>query len=322
MEIVLDPFEDKQSPVFCICKRLGKAKFIDVEDVVLVDLTKSSFMQIGTLAVIAMLCNKSRSQNKKASTKYVSNSDLAQYMSRMNFFEVQNILSREEFTRHPSKNRFLEITKIQSDRNNNDLPEKLRDIVSEQSGVDASLIDALDFSFGEVIDNVENHARANIGGYVAAQFYPNKHYIEFCVVDDGIGIISSLQKNNEYSHLDGDELLLMAFNEGVGERVGPSFSGGPGHGCGFGLTFTARLVQATGGTLWVVSHENAALITEENCSAIGGMYFPGTVICARIPSTATVFESDLISTGADQLYSWNIENICNYPDIVVDDILW
>lgn len=322
MEILIDPFEDKQSPVFCVCRNLDKERFWDIDDKITIDLTKNSFMQIGTLAIIAMLCNKSRHCKKETHGTYSQNSSLSNYMSRMNFFNVLGVSQLENFTRHPANNRFLEITKIVSEDNNNVLPKKLRDIVSKQSNIHPSLIDALDFSFGEVIDNVENHSRASIGGYVAAQYYPKDKYVEFCVVDDGIGIADSLKKNDQYKYFDADDLLIMAFNEGVGERVGVNFTGGMGHGCGLGLAFTARLVKASGGTLWAVSHENAAIVKDDGCESISGMYFPGTIICARIPSKAIVFESDLYSTGTDHPYSWNIDDICGDNDDEVNAILW
>lgn len=322
MELKVSPFEDRQSPVFCVCKNMNRQSFEDISEDIFIDLTGNSFLQIGTIAILAMISHKARQLGKNSRGTYLENSALGNYLKRMDFFDAQGISKEESFTRYPSMDNFLEITPIRNEDNNNELPSRLRSVVSRHAGIHESLIDALDYSFGEVIDNVENHARSEVGGYVAAQYYPKGKYVEFCVVDGGVGIVESLRGNSKYTNMHGDTLLLKAFEEGVGEQVGDAYTGGKGFGCGFGLTFTARFVKATGGKLWAVSHEHAAMIDKHSHESIPDMYYPGTVICARVPTKAHVLHSDLYKSGSDVFYSFDTGYVSESDSGDINDILW
>ena len=74
---------------------------------------------------------------------------------------------------------------------------------------DRSTLKAVEWSLGEVMDNVSNHAYSPVGGFVQATAYPRTNIVEFIVADGGIGIPQSMDIS------DDAEALQSVINEGV-----------------------------------------------------------------------------------------------------------
>lgn len=68
---------------------------------------------------------------------------------------------------------------------------------------------AVEWSLGEVMDNVIAHARSPVGGFVQATAFTTSNAVEFVVADAGIGIRRSIAAD------DDREALRMAIAEGV-----------------------------------------------------------------------------------------------------------
>ncbi len=310
----------RDDSIFGLCKKVTQRTFVEKEDLC-VDFSTSSFVSIGQIVACAAIGKYAKFSCANATAKLPAGGDVLHYLQRVNFLDFVNADIPENFQRRASTGRLLEVTKV-SDGAVNNIAERLRSIVSGSTEVDASVASALDYSFGEIIDNVLNHSKTEVDGLVAAQFYPNRRHVEFCVADCGVGIAGSLGSNPDYAHLGGQALLLKAFEEGVGERVKANFDGSPGSGCGHGLAFLARFLEASSGTAWVVSHDNAAVIRGNHKESVTGLYFPGTIICARIPSNVVVKESDLWPGGADRPYYWDAQGNDSADGLGFDDILW
>lgn len=306
--------------VFRMCERISRGSFEPGKDLC-VDFSACRFVPIGQIVACVAIGKYASHSGVNATARLASEGDVFRYLQRVNFLEFVKAEIPEGFQRHSSDGRFLEVTVI-SDEALNGITQELRSIVSGSTEVDASVTSALDYSFGEIVDNVLNHSKTEVDGFVAAQYYPSRRYVEFCVADCGVGIAGSLANNPDYAHLSGQELLLKAFEEGVGERVKANFDGSPGSGCGHGLAFLARLVEVSNGTVWVVSHENAAVIRGGCKESIEGLYFPGTIVCARIPSDVVIKESDLRPGGADRPYYWDAQGNDSLDDLDFGDILW
>ena len=68
---------------------------------------------------------------------------------------------------------------------------------------------AVEWSLGEIMDNVIAHARSPVGGFVQATAFATSNSVEFVVADAGIGIRRSIAAD------DDREALRMAIAEGV-----------------------------------------------------------------------------------------------------------
>ncbi len=308
-------FQDASHSILGVSRCLNAS----VSDHLVFNLGRCEWMQIGEVVALASFFRSARAQKLQIEGRYIPDSNIGAYLSRMDFFKVQNIIRDESFTWHDPQDRFLTLSPIRQDVNSNEIPAKLRNIVVAQTSIDESLVGALDYAFGEIVDNVYTHSRTPIDGLVGAQFYPVKSFVEFCVADGGIGVAETLRTNPAYSELGDCELLAKAFENGVGENTS-GFGDDPfGYGCGFGLTFAARLVEATGGDLWMASNTAGFHLHGTDIETFDGYNITGTVICMRIPSNVSVTEDDLLRNGIKDPYGWNPVN-----GIAADanDILW
>ena len=68
---------------------------------------------------------------------------------------------------------------------------------------------AVEWSLGEVMDNVISHAESPVGGFVQATAYRSSNRVEFVVADAGMGIARSMRIE------DPVRALTAAITEGV-----------------------------------------------------------------------------------------------------------
>lgn len=298
--------------IFDVCRPSSSYIGPDGRGSVSLDLRNWDFLGIGQIVVLALMGKHFQARGHSVD---VIDGAVSAYLQRMNFFTYLHIPHAESFQRHASQNKFMELSTIEPDDNTNTLPSQLRNIFGKTTHVDRSLLGALDYSFGEIIDNVINHSETKERGIVAAQYYPQKGYVEFCVADLGIGIPRSLRKSSQYAMCTDAKLLIKAFDHGVGENTNGYYTG-KGYGAGFGLTFSKRLVEASSGYLWVVSHDTAAHLDLRGFHSLQDCWFPGTAICLRIPSDVVIKESDVLDDGTNLPYDSEL------LDGFDDDILW
>lgn len=58
-------------------------------------------------------------------------------------------------------------------------------------------LEMLNFCIGELVMNVYDHSRSEIGAYIFCQYYPTKRELKFCVSDFGIGIPKKVNEHME-----------------------------------------------------------------------------------------------------------------------------
>jgi hypothetical protein len=89
-------------------------------------------------------------------------------------------------------------------------------------------------ALGEMVDNVYEHSQATDSGIVG--FIGNEKYLDICVGDAGIGVLSSLKLNPAYAYLaDAGMALSLAIEDGISRY--PISAGGEGRGHGFSTLF-------------------------------------------------------------------------------------
>ena len=290
------------------------------------DMSNVSFLQVGQICLLAMFGKWAKTHGGSGRIVGLDpRSNVFHYLQRIDFFNYLQVVVPEAFERHPSKT-FVEIKEIINDDRNtaNEIPAKFREIIEATSWLDKSIVSAIDNSFGEIMDNVLNHSRTDIPGIAVSQYYPNKNYVEFCVADVGIGIPASLRMNPKFKEHADFDLLLRAFEFGVGENVYGSNKCDEGFGCGYGLAFASKLARVSRGKLWVISKSDALCIDGRGVTKLLGCWFPGTVVCMRIPTNVMLTEEDLNIDGKarpNRPYYWDAKGN-ELEDIYGNDILW
>lgn len=70
----------------------------------------------------------------------------------------------------------------------------------------------------EICRNVVDHSKASIIWHIG-QYYPKSNEIEVAILDEGIGIKSSLSRNPEYRYLTDQEAISKSLKKGVSGRT-------------------------------------------------------------------------------------------------------
>jgi hypothetical protein len=81
------------------------------------------------------------------------------YVSRMDFYQVLEIEHQEAFFRHSEGDRFMPLKRL-SNNEINDIATQLRETITSHLDFDSSAVDMIDYSFGEILDNVLMHSYA------------------------------------------------------------------------------------------------------------------------------------------------------------------
>lgn len=122
----------------------------------------------------------------------------------------------------------------------------ITELMSQEITMTEEVKYSLEVSLMELMTNVFDHSKSQIGCYVCAQCYPVKKRIRLSVVDFGIGIKASLNKSPKWSHLsDHHEAIRKAVLEGVTSR--------PGVAAGLGLAHLQRFLRVNRGDMIIVS---------------------------------------------------------------------
>lgn len=144
---------------------------------------------------------------------------------------------------------------------------------------------AIQYVVSEMVRNVLEHSRTQVGAVVAAQFYRglrgDRSYVSIGIADAGIGIRSSLRHN--YPDIDSDtDALLTAIRPGTTGAVGRS------ENAGAGLFFTRNLATSTNGYFAIGSGEAMFRTSRARQAPLDAALvfpiskYPGTIVCVEI----------------------------------------
>lgn len=139
-------------------------------------------------------------------------------------------------------------------------------------------IDAIRYPISELVGNIFDHSKKDIG-FICAQVYPQKQYLDVCIVDCGRGFAKAYAEDlgQQYS----DQEALKAALEG--ESIKPD----PNHERGTGLRTSKDIIckEMKGGSFILISG-GACVIIEDNKETpflLPQFYWQGAIIAFRIP---------------------------------------
>ncbi len=282
----------ESSPILALCSLPNLDVLSDARSVIL-DLSECSFITASQMVALAIIGKHVREIGGRAQ---ITNppSSVEQYVSRMNLYRHLGQPHPENFIRHNSAGKFVPLMTVDDQDSANAATSSFVDVIASQLNLDRSVPDMMNYSLGEVLDNILQHSLSTFGGVVSAQYFPRLGYVEMCVADGGRGIAASMQRNPSYAGMSPEELTLSAFERGRGEFCGNTVFGSDKVGKGMGLAVTASLAKSTGGRLWCVSQHQAISIDPKGSRSLSGLYFPGTLISLRIPTNV-----DVVLTGLE-----------------------
>lgn len=172
-------------------------------------------------------------------------------------------------------------------------------------GTDSGPIyDTLTYSVREMIRNVVEHSEANQFG-ICAQYWPTKNRVEVAILDRGIGLRASLQKNPHLDASDDKRAINYALMPAVS---GKAFKGARqkqrGHwaNSGFGLYMTSRICR-NGGNFFVGSGNTGMLLTKKTeAKRYFDCNFTGTAIRMVVKTDQIADLRDTLETYRNEGY--------------------
>ena len=120
--------------------------------------------------------------------------------------------------------------------------EALIALIDSRMSLSAGMKDSLKMSLQEILTNVFDHSKSEVGCLACAQYYPATNIIRLCTADFGVGILSNLR--DKYPLTNDIDAIKLAVQEGVSSRPGSA---------GFGLAHIRRFLKINEGTLTIVS---------------------------------------------------------------------
>ncbi len=141
------------------------------------------------------------------------------------------------------------------------------------------MLNGIKYIIGEMVDNITEHSESE-RGYIFAQSYPQKGYVDLCIADEGITLNGSFNKAGV--EVSNDVEAMQAANKGVSSKNLPD-----AENRGYGI-YTSKKMLITGLNGQYMMMSGRALYLKD--SAIdriielpGGLRWNGTVIALRLP---------------------------------------
>lgn len=254
--------------LLCCIQRLYKAK---PGDDVRIEIVLSQYINPELLVIVVGIINYIDILIDGEAEVIVDDPHDNTYVQRINFLKEIGIKCEEEFCRHSSEGRFLEITRFTED-NNSDVVNSIMSILKSRVCVNSEVLKCLNYCLFEVVDNVRNHAESPIDGYVVVQTFLASGELIISIVDAGKGIRESLREKEEYSTIDTPTALEVCIQKGITN----------GKGMGNGLFHTANFIRENGGELRIYSDEYRLKVNRKGSETIKSFYWQGTLLCVKI----------------------------------------
>jgi len=146
----------------------------------------------------------------------------------------------------------------------------------------------LSSNMDEVFNNIFDHSKSPVSGYIITQYYPKTNKISFSVCDFGVGIAKSI-KTSEIENVNDIEdwkAISKSLERGFSIRSTP-------RNRGFGLNNILELTESSNGELNIISNRGVVEKKANDVYKMGdmGFNFKGTLIKVEV-DLATFEEKD------------------------------
>ena len=161
----------------------------------------------------------------------------------------------------------------------------------------------LTYLIREILRNIPEHAECETA-WICGQYW-NDHTAEIAILDEGIGIKASLQKNpvhRKYIETDEDA-LQCALRAGISQAFRPSqknTSDDPWANSGFGLYMVSEICKELNGSFCLVSGDRYMWLQNGGESHLGETSFHGTAVKITISTDQLRNSQEIISRIAKQ----------------------
>ena len=156
----------------------------------------------------------------------------------------------------------------------------VENMIIRQLSIERNVAIGFKYMVDETLDNITEHSESD-RGYIFAQAYPQKGFLDVCIADRGITLLGSYQKlqNNEIAT---DMEAIKAANRGISSKNLPDVENR-----GYGIrTSKGMLVDGLGGQYMMISGGSLYFKRPGYDSFFRmpeGLRWNGTIVAMRIP---------------------------------------
>lgn len=254
------------------CGKIGA----DAGNDIVCDATALEFVDPIGLCLLAATCHQLARAGKRLRLENVPPA-IADYLARMDLFKACGIEYRESFTRHDRRTDLVEICVADKAADGEQLASKIVTTLvgatpdykphakpDEMTGYlpHDYLHKPLHYIFSELLENALTHAKRagykDARAWVAAQYYPGKDRIRLAVLDNGCGLLRSLERHPSLPEKSHAAATQIAFEPRV--TCNPDLEIRPNETAnqGMGLTVVREIAARGSGILRLVSGDALA----------------------------------------------------------------
>lgn len=147
----------------------------------------------------------------------------------------------------------------------------------------------LSSNMDEVFNNIFDHSKSPVTGYIITQYYPKNNKISFSVCDFGIGIPTSINNADvqDIKEMEDWKAILKSLERGFSINSTP-------RNRGFGLNNILELTESSNGKLLIISNDGIVEKAAGNVYRAGnvGYDFSGTLIKVEVDLNTFVEKDD------------------------------
>lgn len=162
----------------------------------------------------------------------------------------------------------------------------VENMIIQQLSIQSNVANGLKYMIDETLENITEHSDSD-RGYIFAQAYPTKGFLDVCIADRGVSLLGSYEKLPDNEIL-SDLEAIKAANRGLSSKNLPD-----AENRGFGIrTSKQMLIQGLGGQYLMISGSSLYIKTRNLDSFYSmphGLRWNGTIVALRIPYHSTTF---------------------------------
>ena len=142
-------------------------------------------------------------------------------------------------------------------------------------------INAIYYPIEELVGNIFEHSKSD-EGFIFGQYYPNKEYLDICIVDNGRGLKGSYEEEKSLNLTDEEAIRKVMSGYSVKSNVER----------GYGVWTSKKVVCEGLGGSFILLSGSAALIShqaKDRVVELPDFYWQGVIIAYRIPKPKEPF---------------------------------
>ena len=174
------------------------------------------------------------------------------------------------------------------EKNIYDVYERVIETLSQHVNIETTLLQALNYCFYEILDNVLTHSGKELGT-VITQYDPTNHILSFLIADDGIGVQASLSENEKYKHISESEALKICIEDTITD----------GKGMGFGLFSTSMLNNQAGLLFEVRSGNHMMQVKDGKITTKETEPWQGTIVYMQLQTDKEINPAEVVANRTD-----------------------